>query len=65
MQAISIEQEQINNINEWLIGVDEIIFNFFRKVYSWLKETNEDDRCSKASSKTKRRSRRSSRRIST
>ena len=25
------------------------VINFKRKVYSWLKETNEDDSCSKAS----------------
>ena len=41
-----------------------MIFNFKRKVHSWLKETNEDDRCSKASSKTKSHSSRSSRRSS-
>ena len=39
-----------------------MIFNFKRKVHSWLKETNEDDRCSKASSKTKSNSSKSSRR---
>ena len=39
----------------------ESVFNFKRKVHSWLKETNEDDRCSKASSKTKSHSSRSSR----
>ena len=43
---------------------DEMIFNFKRKVHSWLKKTNEYDRCSKASLKTKSQSSRSSRRIS-
>ena len=40
------------------------VINFKRKVYPWLKETNEDDRCSKASWKTKGHSSRSSRRSS-
>ena len=44
--------------------VDEMIFNFKRKVHSWLKETNEDDRCSKSSSRTKSHSSRSSSRSS-
>ena len=52
------------NSDEWLDEVDEMIFNFKRKVHSWLKEINEDDRCSKASSKTKSCSSRSSRRSS-
>ena len=47
-----MEQEQINNSDECLNEVDEMIFNFERKVHSWLKETNESDRCSKASSRT-------------
>ena len=59
-----MEEDQINNSDEWLDEVDEMIFNFKRKVHSWLKETNEDDRCSKASSKTKSHSSRSSRRSS-
>ena len=59
-----MEEEEINNSDEWLDEVDEMIFNFKRKVHSWLKETNEDDRCSKASSKTKSRSSRSLRRSS-
>ena len=41
-----------------------MIFSFKRKVHSWLKETNEDDRCSKALSKTKSHSSKSSRRSS-
>ena len=41
-----------------------MIFNFKRKVHSWFKETNEDDGCLKASSKTKSHSSRSSRRSS-
>ena len=59
-----MEEEEISNSDEWLDEVDEMIFNFKRKVHSWLKETNEDDRCSRASSKTKSRSSRSSRRSS-
>ena len=55
--------EQISNSDEYLDQVDEMIFNFKKKVNSWLKETNEDDKCSKASSKTKIHSR-SSRRSS-
>ena len=55
--------EQISNSDEYLDQVDEMIFNFKKKVNSWLKETNEDDRCLKASSKTKIHSR-SSRRSS-
>ena len=61
MQAI-YEEEQINNSDEWLDEVDEMIFNFKRKVPSWLKKANEDDGCSKASSKTKSLSSRSLRR---
>ena len=38
-----------------------MIFNFKRKVHSWLKETDKDDRCSKASLVTKSHSSRSSR----
>ena len=59
-----MEEEEINNSDEWLDEVDEMIFNFKRKVHSRLKETNEDDRCSKASSKTKCHSSKSSRRSS-
>ena len=59
-----MEEEQINNSDEWLDEVDEMIFNFKRKVHSWLKETNEDDRCSKAPSRTKIHSSISSRRSS-
>ena len=59
-----MEEEEISNSDDWLDGVDEMIFNFKRKVHSWLKETNEDDRCSKASSKTKNHSSKSSRRSS-
>ena len=59
-----MEEWQINNSDECLDEVDEIIFNFKRKVYSWLKETNEDDRCWKTSSETKSNSSRSSRRTS-
>ena len=47
-----MEEEQISNSDERLDEIDVIVFNFKRKVHSWLKETNEDDRCSKASSKT-------------
>ena len=59
-----MEGEEINNSDEWLDEVDEMIFNFKRKLHSWLKETNEDDRYSKASSKTKIHSSRYSRRSS-
>ena len=45
-------KEQINNSDEWLNEVAEMIFKFKRKMRFWLKETNEDDKCSKASSKT-------------
>ena len=38
------ECKRINNSDEWLDEVDEIIFNFKRKVHSWLKEINEDDK---------------------
>ena len=48
-----MEEEEMNSTDEWLDEVDEMIFNFKRKVHSWLKETNDDDRCSKTSSKTK------------
>ena len=48
-----MEEEEINNSDEWLDEVDEMISNFKKKVHSWLKEINEDDRCSKGSSKTK------------
>ena len=37
------EEKQMNNSNEWLDEVNEIIFNYKRKVRSWLKDTNEDD----------------------
>ena len=40
-----MEEEEINNSDEWLDEVDEMVFNIKRKVHSWLKETNEDDRC--------------------
>ena len=59
-----MEEEEINNSDKWLDEVDEMIFNFKRKVHSWLKETNEHDRCSKDSSKTKSQSSKSSRRSS-
>ena len=59
-----MDEAEINNSDKWLDEVDEVIFNFKRKVNSWLKETNGDDRCSKASSKTKSHSSRSSRRSS-
>ena len=59
-----MEEKQIKNNDEYLDEVDEMIFNFKRKVHSWLKETNEDDRCSKASSRTKSHSSRSSRKSS-
>ena len=59
-----MEEDQINNSDEWREEVDEMIFNFKTKMHSWLKETNEDDRYSKASSKTKSHSSRSSRRSS-
>ena len=59
-----MEEEEINNSDEWFDEVDETIFNSKRKVHSWLKETNENDRCSKASSKTKNHSSKSSRRSS-
>ena len=39
-----MEEEEINNSGQWLDEVDEMIFNFKRKVHSWLKETNEDDK---------------------
>ena len=58
------EEKQMNNSNEWLDEVNEIIFNYKRKVRSWLKDTNEDDGCSKASSNTKSHSKRFSRRSS-
>ena len=38
-----MEEEEINNSDEWLDEVDEMVFNIKRKVHSWLKETNEDD----------------------
>ena len=59
-----MEEGRIYNSNDWLHEVDEMIFNFKRKVHSWLKETNDDDRCSKSSSRTRSHSSRSSRRIS-
>ena len=59
-----MEEEEINNSDEWLDEVDEMISNFKKKVHSWLKEINEDDRCSKGSSKTKSHSSKSSRRSS-
>ena len=59
-----MEEEEISNSDEWLDEVDEMIFNFKRKVHSWLKETNDDDKCLKASSKTKSHSSKSSRRSS-
>ena len=59
-----MEEDQINNGDKWLDEVDEMIFNFRRKVHSWLKETKKDDSCSKVSSKTKSHSSRSSRRSS-
>ena len=40
-----MEEEQISNNNEWCDEVDKMIFNF--KVHSWLKQTKENDRCSK------------------
>ena len=46
-----MEEEEINNSEEWLDELDEIIFNFKGKVHSWLKKTNEPDRSSKASSR--------------
>ena len=46
-----MEEEEINNSDEWLDELDEIIFNFKGKVHSWLKKTNEPDRSSKASSR--------------
>ena len=49
----NLEEEQINSSDEWVDEVDERVFNFKKKMHSWLKETNEDDRCSKAPSKTK------------
>ena len=57
-------EEEINNSGDWLDEVDEMISNFKKKVHSWLKEMNEDDRCSKGSSKTKSHSSKSSRRSS-
>ena len=51
-----LEEDQISNSGDWLDEEDNMIFNFKGKVHSWLKETNEDDRCSKASSETKSRS---------
>ena len=45
-----MEGGKINNSDEWLDEVDEMILNFKRKLHSWLKEKNEDDRYSKASS---------------
>ena len=59
-----MEEKEINNRDKWLDEVNEMIFNFRRKVHSSLKETNEHDRCSKASSNTKSHSSRSSRRSS-
>ena len=49
----NLEEEQINSSDEWLDEVDERVFNFKKKVHSWLKEANEDNSCSKAPSKTK------------
>ena len=54
-----MEDEQINNSDDWLDEVNEMIFNFKRKVHSWLKGKKEDGRCSKALSKTKSHSSRS------
>ena len=31
-----MEEEEINNSDEWLDEVDEMIFNIKRKVHSWL-----------------------------
>ena len=59
-----MEEEEINNSDDWLDGVDEMIFILKGKMHSWLEETNEDDRCSKVSSKTKNHSSKSSRRSS-
>ena len=38
-----LQDEQIKNSDKWLDEVDERVFNFKRKVYSWLKKTNEDN----------------------
>ena len=58
-----LEEEQINNSDEWPDEVDERVLKFKKKVHSWWKETK-DDRSSTASSKTKSHSSRSSRRSS-
>ena len=49
-----MKEEEINNSDEWLDEVDEMVFNFKRKVH----------RFSKSSSKTKSHSSKSLRRIS-
>ena len=59
-----MEEEGMNNSDKWLDEVDEMIFNFKRKVHFWLKETNKDDKCLKASSEAKSHSSRASRRSS-
>ena len=41
-----LEEEQIKNGDTWDDKVDERVFNSHAKMYSRLKETNEDDRCS-------------------
>ena len=41
-----LEEEQIKNGDTWDDEVDERVFNSNTKMYSRLKETNEDDRCS-------------------
>ena len=48
-----MEEEKINNSDEWLEEVNEMIFKFKRKVHSWLKETNQDDRFFKSLIKEK------------
>lgn len=61
---ICLDEEQTNNSDEWFDEVDKNVFIFRGKVDSWLKEINEDIRCSKASSNTKTHSSRPSTRIS-
>ena len=41
-----LEEEQIKNCDNWHDEVDERVFNSNMKIYSRLKETNGDDRCS-------------------
>ena len=35
-----LEEERISSSGKWLNEVDEKVFTFKRKIYSWLKEIN-------------------------